>query len=65
MQNDLYKLRDENDKMVDKPFFKSDLKLTTPYNRRDARRGIYSYSGVKDLDIKLNPNSDRLLSKEL
>ena len=59
MQNDRYKLRDENNKLLDKPFFKSDLKLTTPYNRRDARRGIYSYSGVKDLDIKLNPKSDQ------
>jgi len=59
MQNDRYKLRDENNKMLDKAFFKSDLKLTTPYNRRDARRGIYSYSGVKDLDIKLNPKSDQ------
>ena len=59
MQNDKYKLKDENGRELEKTFFKSDLKLTTAYNKREARRGIYSYHGVKELDIKLNPKTNQ------
>lgn len=64
MQNDKYKLKDENGRELEKTFFKSDLKLTTPYNKREARRGIYSYHGVKELDIKLNPKTNQAPTQE-
>lgn len=69
MANDKYKLEDENGKELPNTFFKSDLKETTPYDKRLARQGIFSYDGVKDLDIKLNPNTrqapvDRVVNKK-
>ena len=50
--NDKYKLEDENDKELDNTFLKSDLKETSPYDKRLVREGIFSYDGVKDLDVK-------------
>jgi len=65
LANFKYTLKDENNEILENALFKSDLKLTTPYDRRDSRRGKYSYEGVKDLDIKLNPKSDQAPSERV
>lgn len=59
-----YLLEDENGKVLQKKgenvyFFGTELKLTEPYDYKDAEKGIFSYSGVKNYAVRFNPKKEK------
>lgn len=59
-----YLLEDENGKTLQKNqenvyFFGTDLKLTEDYNTEDSKKGVFSYSGVKNYAVRFNPKKEK------